>query len=118
MTWTELILVNVNVWDQLILELCTLGINPKNKFNASYISVWSSLVTYHSHNTYSLPNSKARKTLDLLYWRFYNNVNNGTLLQLYLSLVRPHLKYASPVWNPYKQKHVVERVELQMATES
>ena len=22
-----------------------------------------------------------------------------------LSLVRPHLKYASPVWNPYMQKH-------------
>ena len=38
--------------------------------------------------------------------------------QPYLSLVRPHLEYTSPVWNPYKQKHVVERVELQMATES
>ena len=53
--------------------------------------------------------------------RFYNNVNNGTLLQLYLSLVRPHLKYASPVWNPYKQKHIkhlenVERFALHTAT--
>ena len=63
MTWTELILVNVNVWDQLILELCTLGINPKNKFNASYISVWSSLVTYHSHNTYSLPTRRPERHL-------------------------------------------------------
>ena len=46
--------------------------------------------------------SKARKILGLLYRRFYNNVNNGTLLQLYLSLVRPHLECASPVWNPHK----------------
>ena len=45
--------------------------------------------------------SKARKILGLLYQRFYNNASKDTLLQLYLSLVRPHLEYASPVWNPY-----------------
>ena len=47
--------------------------------------------------------SKARKVLGLLYRRFYNNASKDTLLQLYLSLVRPHLEYASPVWNPYMQ---------------
>ena len=41
--------------------------------------------------------SKARRILGLLYRRFYNNANNDTLLQLYLSLVRPHLEYTSPV---------------------
>ena len=65
--------------------------------------------------------SKARKILGLSYQKLYNNV--GTLLQLYLSLVRHHLQYASPVWNPYKQKHIkhlenVERFVLHVATKS
>ena len=57
---------------------------------------------YHFHNTDSVC-SKARKIL--LYRRFYNNASKDTLLQLYLSLVRPHLEYASPVWNSYMQNH-------------
>ena len=39
--------------------------------------------------------SKARKILGLLYRRFYNNAPGSALLQLYISLVRPHLDYAS-----------------------
>ena len=39
--------------------------------------------------------SKARKILGLLYRRFYNNAPSNSLVQLYLSLVRPHLDYAS-----------------------
>ena len=35
--------------------------------------------------------SKARKILGLLYQRFHNNASKDSLLQLYLSLVRPHL---------------------------
>ena len=37
----------------------------------------------------------------------------ATLLQLYLALVRPHLEYASPVWNPSicKQIKMIEDVE-------
>ena len=67
--------------------------------------------------------SKARKILGLLYRRFYNNASKDTLLQLYLSLVRPHLEYASPVWNPCMQKHIkqlkdVEKFALRMATKS
>ena len=51
--------------------------------------------------------SKARKILGLLYRRFYNNASKDTLLQLYLSLVRPHLEYASPVWNPRTCKNTL-----------
>ena len=43
--------------------------------------------------------SKPRKILGLLYQRFYNNASKDTLLHLYLSLVKPHLEYTSPVWN-------------------
>ena len=53
---------------------------------------------------------KARKILGLLYRRFYNNAPGNSLLQLYLSLVRPHLDYASAVWSPYliKDKAALE----------
>ena len=59
--------------------------------------------------------SKARKILELLYRRFYNNTNGAALLQLYQSLVRPHL------WNPHIYKEVellqnVEKFALQMVT--
>ena len=32
-----------------------------------------------------------------------------SLLQLYLSLVRPHLDYASPIWSPHVKKDKVEK---------
>ena len=65
--------------------------------------------------------SKARKIPRLLYRRFYKNTSNEALLQLYISLVRPHLEYASPVWNPYLKKDIkqledVEKFALKMIT--
>ena len=44
--------------------------------------------------------SKAKRMLRMLYRRFYQHANLNTLLQMYISLVRPHLEYGSPVWNP------------------
>ena len=48
--------------------------------------------------------SKARKILGLLYRRFCNNAPSNSLVQLYLSLVRPHLDYASAIWSPHVKK--------------
>ena len=45
--------------------------------------------------------AKAKQILGMLYRQFYQQSQPGTLLKLYISLVRPHLEYASPVWNPY-----------------
>ena len=42
--------------------------------------------------------SKARKLLGLLYRKYYQYAEPQILLQLYVSLVRPHLEYASPVY--------------------
>ena len=50
--------------------------------------------------------SKARKLLGLLYRKYYQYAEPQIILQLYVSLVRPHLEYASPVWNPYLQKNI------------
>ena len=48
--------------------------------------------------------SKAKQILGLLYRRFYNYAEGDRLKQLYLSLKRPHLEYACPVWDPYTTK--------------
>ena len=65
--------------------------------------------------------SKAKQILGLLYRRFYNHAEGATLMQLYLSLIRPHLEYACPVWDPHtmKDKVLLEDVQkfaLRMAT--
>ena len=49
--------------------------------------------------------SKAKRILGLLYRRFYGNTDSTTLVQLYQSLVRPHMEYASEVWDPHTQKN-------------
>ena len=56
---------------------------------------------------------KARKILGLLYRRFYGNVNQDVLKQLYLSLVRPHLEYGCHVWKPHLEndKRELEKVQ-------
>ena len=46
--------------------------------------------------------SKARKLIGLIYCRFYQHSSPKSLLQMYLTLVRPHLEYASQVWNTSK----------------
>ena len=43
--------------------------------------------------------TKARKVIGLLYRRFYGNVDNHSLLELYSVLVGPHLEYAAPIWD-------------------
>ena len=48
--------------------------------------------------------SKARKLLGMIDRRFSEHSSPDTLLHLYESMVRPHLEYASQVWDPYLQK--------------
>ena len=48
--------------------------------------------------------TKAKKILGLLYRRFYQHADQQTLRQLYISIVRPHMEYAAPVWDPHLRK--------------
>ena len=41
-----------------------------------------------------------------LYRKYYRFSDTATLLQLYRSLVRPHLDYAAPVWDPHLQRDI------------
>ena len=56
---------------------------------------------------------KAWRVLGLLYRRFYGQASQDSLKQLYLSLVRPHLEYASQVWDPHlaKDRNALEKVQ-------
>ena len=49
----------------------------------------------------------------MLYRKFYEHSNSSTLLKLYLTTIRPHLEYASPVWNPHHRNEInqIERVQ-------
>ena len=49
----------------------------------------------------------------MLYRRFYGNVDNRSLLELYSVLVRPHLEYAAPIWDPHfiKDTNKLESVQ-------
>ena len=57
--------------------------------------------------------NKAKRMVGLLYRQFYAWTSTPALLKLYTSLVRPHLEYASQVWNPYLVKDVQRLEEVQ-----
>jgi len=66
------------------------------------------IVALHCKECYS----KANKMLGLIS-RTIKYRHKSILLNLYKSLVRPHLDYCSSVWNPYysKDKELLERVQ-------
>ena len=64
--------------------------------------------------------AEAEKILGLLYRQFFNHTPSNAMLQLYLSLVRPH---PASIWSPHMKKDKtllenVQKVALRMATKS
>ena len=57
---------------------------------------------------------KARKLIGQICRRFYQFSNSESLFQMYISLVRPHLEYASQVWNPYKHGEISSLEDVQI----
>ena len=67
--------------------------------------------------------NKTRRLVGLLYRRFHQYSNSTTLINLYRSFIRPHLEYASIVWNPglKGETEAIENVQkfaLRMCTRS
>ena len=56
---------------------------------------------------------RARRLIGMLYRKLYCYADTPSLLKLYLTTVRPHLEYASSVWDPYLKKDIeaIERVQ-------
>ena len=55
----------------------------------------------------------------MLYRWFHQDVDTSTLLQLYVSNIRPHLRYAHQAWDPYLKKDIemlesVQKFSLQV----
>ena len=57
--------------------------------------------------------SKARRLVGLLFRQFYHYADMSTLKKLYVSLIRPHLEYACPIWDPFtaKDRDLLESVQ-------
>ena len=72
---------------------------------------WSHNLSWSTH--IDQISSRAHRITGLIYRQFYTWSSPYTLLQLYTSLVRPDLEYATQVWNPYliKDIHKLESVQ-------
>ena len=55
--------------------------------------------------------SKTRRLIGLLYRRFYKYSLPNTLLNLYVSFIRPHLEFASAAWDPFLKKDIIDLIE-------
>ena len=67
--------------------------------------------------------NKTRRLIDLIHRRFHQYSNTTTLVNLYHSFIRPHLEYASIVWNPNFKCEIeaienVQKFALRMCTKS
>ena len=54
-----------------------------------------------------------RRLIGLLYRQFYQHTSLPCLLRLYKSFIRPHLEYASVVWNPYYRGEIAALESVQ-----
>ena len=61
---------------------------------------------------------KAKRMIGLFYQNFYHHIQGPRLLQLYKSLVRPHLEYAAVIWSLHLQSDIegVQKFALCMVT--
>ena len=67
--------------------------------------------------------TKPKKLLGMLYRKFYNHIDYDSFLKIYLALVRPHLEYAAPVWDPHTSENIlcledVQKFALRMCSKN
>jgi len=50
--------------------------------------------------------TKAIKLVSLMYRNFYSHTDPQIMRLIYISMIRPHLEYASAVWDPHQLKDI------------
>ena len=97
---------------QTTCTVYTLNSSPLEQVETfKYLGILSSDLSWSSQIDFIC--TKARKLIGMLYRRFYGNVDNHSLLELYSVLVRLHLEYAAPIWDPHfiKDTNKLESVQ-------
>ena len=89
---------------------CTTSHAPPHTASLTYAQPHMHPLTLHPHmhNLTCTPHTASSHMHNL-----YGHTSSSTLLQLYLTFVRPHLEYAAPVWDPHQQglSDSLERVQ-------
>ena len=93
-----------------VLQLCISVVSHYKMWTPTNILGSSCHQIYHGHTISKSTCGKARKQIGLIY-RYFSN--SESLFQMYISLVRPHLEYASQVWNPYKAGEINSLEDVQ-----
>ena len=81
------------------LNLSILGKPLDRVFEYKYLGVWITETLSWSKHIESIT-KRAMKLVGMVYRKFYSQSSFESLKRLYISLIRPHLKYAAPVWDP------------------
>ena len=95
-----------------VAQLTILDIPLDRVSEFKYLGVWLTDNLSWSKHIQSIT-KKAMKLVSVVYRKFYRHSSTETLKKLYISLIRPHLEYASPVWDPHcvSQIGVLEKVQ-------
>ena len=102
-------------WKKQSDPLATLTVDGKPLelvHSYKYLGVW---ITSDLSWTKQIEESckKANQKIGMLYRRFYKYCSTDTHKCLYITLIRPHLEYAVPVWDPHLIRHIafLEKVQ-------
>ena len=99
------------------LSVNNLAVDKVNCFK--YLGVWlSHNLTWNKHIEEICKSST--KQIGMIYRKFYQYSSQETLLHLYVTLIRTHLEYAAPVWDPSHHSliHAVEKFAIRMCFKS
>ena len=80
------------------------------------LSTWASpsLLTYPAWTKHiNIISSEAKKLVGLLFWQFYRCADADIIRKLYIAIIRPHLEYASQVWDLHllKDQQTLENIQ-------
>ena len=89
--------------EPILPVVLTVNSSPLERVDAyKYLGVWiTSDLTWSKQVTEVC--KKARQKIGILYRKYYQHATPSTMLQLYLSCIRPDLEYAVPAWDPHLQ---------------